>query len=110
MGQRERKREELRKRKRRSAETVVSERDAGETESFQERMSKRSEQRNEEARAQLEPLAEGERPTAVTVSAVVASIAAVIFTVSAALAAAGVELQNGSTPRAAPIILFGLVL
>jgi hypothetical protein len=43
----------------------------------------RSEQRNAEARAQLEPLAPGERPTAVTVAAIVAALLAIANLVGA---------------------------
>jgi hypothetical protein len=101
MGSRERKREERRKRKRRSQE------------SFQERMDQRtarSEERNEAVRRQLEPLARGERPAAVTVATVVSALFSLVFTVSAVLAAAGVEISNGSAPRAIPIAIFAGVL
>ena len=80
MGSRERKREQRRKRKRRSTEgspsaeaLVESEAAAGlgagaaAAESFSERMSRRSEQKNQAVRDSLEPLPKGERPGAVTV-------------------------------------------
>jgi hypothetical protein len=121
MGSRERKRAERQKRKRRAADrTAASEGpappegsaadgSATPAESFEERISRRSEERNAAARAGLEPLAEGERPGAVTVGAAVSAILAVVFTVSAALAVAGVEV-GGREPNAVPIALFALVL
>jgi hypothetical protein len=118
MGSRERKREERRKRKRRAAErateTVAEPTDGADTatqapESFEERLARRSEERNVAARAQLEPLAEGERPTAVTVGAVVSALLAIVFTVSAVLAAAGVEV-GGREPEPVPIAVFAAAL
>jgi hypothetical protein len=118
LGSRERKREERRKRKRRAAERVtetVSEPVNGggaggrAAESFEERIARRSEERNTAARARLEPLAAGERPTAVTVGAVVSALLAIVFTVSAVLAAAGVEV-GGRDPEPVPIAFFAAVL
>ena len=118
MGSRERKREERRKRKRRAAERAtetVSEpvnggtTTGGAAESFEERIARRSEERNAEARARLEPLAAGERPTAVTVGAAVSALLAIVFTVSAVLAAAGVEV-GGRVPEPVPIAFFAAVL
>jgi hypothetical protein len=77
-------------------------------ESFQERMSRRYEERNAEARAKLEPLEPGERPGAVTVGAIVAAVLAVIFTVSAVLAIAGVDAGDREI-RPAPVIAFTIV-
>jgi hypothetical protein len=71
-------------------------------------MARRYEERNEEARSKLEPLEQGERPTAVTVGAIVAAVLAVIFTVSAALAVAGVD-AGGRDIRPAPVIAFAIV-
>jgi len=114
-GARERKRAERRKRKRRPGEEVPAaapaqanggESSSGET--FQERMARRYEERNAEARAKLEPLEPGERPKAVTVAAIVSAILAVVFVVSAILAIAGVD-ASGRDIRPAPIILFALV-
>ncbi|HEY7151890.1 MAG TPA: hypothetical protein VH391_09425, partial [Solirubrobacterales bacterium] len=104
-GARDRKRAQRQKRKRRSsdatrgpAETPEANAGIAETngggaapESFQERMARRYEERNAEARAKLEPLAKGERPTAVTVGAVVSAVLAIVFSVSAVLAIAGVD-------------------
>jgi hypothetical protein len=120
-GARERKRSERRKRKRRSTERAdapaqpdataasdpVAHRAA--TESFEERLARRSEQRNAEARAKLKPLDEGERPTAVTVGAVVSTILAVAITVQGGLSVAGVS-AGGSTTRPVPLFVFAAVL
>ena len=116
MSDRERKRAQRQKRKRRSAERASQTNgDAATatapepTETFQEKMSRRYEERNDEARAKLEPLEEGERPTAVTVGAIVSAVLAIIFTVSAGLAIAGVE-AGGRHIKPLPIIVFGAVL
>jgi hypothetical protein len=119
-GARERKRAERQKRKRRTAERVTAPVEATPAESqengdqapaegFQERMARRYEERNAEARAKLEPLEQGERPTAVTAGAIVCSLLAIVFTVSAILAIAGVD-AGGRDIRPLPIIVFGLVL
>jgi hypothetical protein len=119
-GARDRKRAERQKRKRRSEERVAAPVEAPEPgaaagngatrpeETFQEKMSRRYEERNAEARAKLEPLEAGERPAAVTVGAVVAVLFALLFTVSAALAIGGVH-AGGRDIKPAPIILFALV-
>jgi len=122
-GARDRKRAERQKRKRRSTErppaSVEAPADAGEalaesngdapSETFQERMSRRYEERNEEARAKLEPLEEGERPAAVTAGAIASALLAIVFTVSAVLAIAGVD-AGGRDIKPLPIIVFGIVL
>ncbi len=120
-GARDRKRAERQKRKRRSAErspqpveseppatTGQANGDRATSETFQERMSRRYEERNTEARAKLEPLEAGERPKAVTVGAIVAAVLASIFTVSAVLAVAGVD-AGGRDIRPAPVIAFAIV-
>lgn len=118
MGSRERKREERQKRKRRAAERAtetVSEPvnganvATGAPESFEERTTRRTEERNAEARARLEPLAEGERPTAVTAGAVVSTGLGIVLTVSTVLAAAGVEAA-GQNPNAFAIGVFALAV
>jgi cation transport ATPase len=118
MGSRERKREERRKRKRRAAERgteTVGEpvngggAGGGAVESFEERIARRSEERNTEARARLEPLEAGERPAAVTAGAVVSAVLAVVLTVSTVLAAAGVEAA-GQNPNAFAIAVFALAV
>ena len=79
--------------------------DAQPEESFQERMSKRSEARNAEVRAGLEPLAEGERPGAVTAGAIVSAVLAAVFTVSAVIALVGGVEIDGEEPAPAPLLL-----
>jgi hypothetical protein len=122
-GARDRKRAERQKRKRRStgAESSVqapvepneaaaeSNGNGAASETFQEKMARRYEERNDEARAKLEPLDEGERPRAVTAGAIVSALLALIFTVSAALAIAGVD-AGGRDIKPLPIITFGIVL
>ena len=119
-GARDRKRAERQKRKRRTTEdsalpveteAVVAEQTNGDqphTESFEERMSRRYEERNAEARAKLEPLEPGERPRAVTAGAIVSAVLAVIFTVSAGLAVAGVD-AGGRDIKPLPIVTFAVV-
>jgi hypothetical protein len=82
--------------------------DPARSETFEERMARRYEQRNAEARAKLEPLEEGERPTAVTVGAVVSAVLALIFTVSSVLALAGVDAGDREI-NPAPVIAFTIV-
>jgi hypothetical protein len=69
----------------------------------------RAEQRNQEAREALEPLAEGERPTVVTVGAIVAALIALSVVIGYA---AGVEV-NGERPRVpqvvAPAVIMGMM-
>jgi drug/metabolite transporter (DMT)-like permease len=66
-------------------------------------------QRNQAAREQLAPLAEGERPTVVTVAAIVCGLIALSIV---ALYAAGVK-PDGETPRfaqvAAPALITGVL-
>ena len=99
MPSRERRRAELRKRKQRGL-------------SPRERMERgyaRAEERNREVRESLEPLAEGERPTVVTVAAILSGTVAAL-TMGAWIA--GVEV-DGSRPEfiqaLAPALLFGLM-
>ena len=123
-GARDRKRAERQKRKRRPAEqapplaeapveasdvAVESNGGQADTETFQERMARRYEERNVEARAKLEPLERGERPGAVTAGAIVSAVLAIVFTVSAVLAIAGVE-AGGRDIKPLPIIVFGAAL
>jgi hypothetical protein len=81
----------------------------GQTETFKEKMARRYEERNDEARSKLEPLEQGERPKAVTVGAVVSSILAIAITVQGVLSLAGVSAGDAPT-RPAPLILFAAVL
>ena len=117
MGSRERKRAERQKRKRRAsrrtepAAPVGEEAEAPEEAgSFQERMSRRSEERNAAARTELRPLAKGERPTAVTIGAIVSAVLATIFTVSAIVAATGSVEISGEEPTPFPLAIFAAVL
>ena len=72
-------------------------------------MARRTEERNAEARAKLEPLAQGERPTAVTVGAIVSAILALAITIQGGLSVVGVDAA-GATTRPAPLLLFAAVL
>jgi hypothetical protein len=69
----------------------------------------KAEQRNQEAREALEPLAEGERPTVVTVGAIVAALISISIVIGYA---AGVEV-NGEQPRlpqvVAPAVIMGVM-
>lgn len=69
----------------------------------------KAEQRNREAREALEPLAEGERPTVVTVGAIVAALISISIAIGYA---AGVEV-NGEQPRVpqvvAPAVIMGVM-
>jgi hypothetical protein len=122
-GARERKRAERQKRKRRSGERVSApveaqpepatepqgNGDPRPSETFQEKMTRRYEERNAEARAKLVPLEEGERPRAVTVGAIVSTVLAVAITVQGALSVAGVDAGD-TTTRPVPLFLFAAVL
>ena len=119
MGSRERKRAERQKRKRRGAQRVAEGPVANDgeeagpeaaAESFQERLARRSEERNEQARASLQPLARGERPRVVTVGAVISALIAVIFTSSAIVAAFGDVEISGEEPSPVPLAAFAVVL
>jgi len=69
----------------------------------------RAEERNQAAREELEPLAEGERPPVVTVGAVVAGLIALSVAVGYL---AGVEV-DGEKPRfaqaAGPVLIMGMM-
>jgi hypothetical protein len=69
----------------------------------------RAEQRNQEAREALEPLAEGERPTVVTLGAIVAALISLSVVIGYA---AGVEV-NGEQPKlpqvVAPAVIMGMM-
>jgi len=69
----------------------------------------KAEQRNQEAREALEPLAEGERPTVVTIGAVVAALISLSVVIGYA---AGGEV-NGEQPRlpqvVAPAVIMGMM-
>jgi hypothetical protein len=69
----------------------------------------KAEQRNQEAREALQPLAEGERPTVVTIGAVVAALISISIVIGYA---AGVEV-NGEQPKlpqvVAPAVIMGIM-
>ena len=69
----------------------------------------KAEQRNREAREALEPLAEGERPTVVTIGAIVAALIALSVVIGYA---AGAEV-NGEQPKlpqvVAPAVIMGMM-
>jgi hypothetical protein len=69
----------------------------------------KAEQRNREAREALEPLAEGERPTVVTIGAIVAALISISIAIGYA---AGVEV-NGEQPKlpqvVAPAVIMGVM-
>jgi hypothetical protein len=104
MGSRERRRAERHKRKRRRVEGPGQPRDA------EPAPPGRSELRDREAREALQPLGEGERPGAVTVGAVVSTLMALVFWVSAVVALVTDVEVSGTEPRPAPLILFAAVL
>jgi hypothetical protein len=69
----------------------------------------RAEQRNQEAREALEPLAEGERPTVVTVGAVVAALIALSIAVGY-LAGVQVDGEKPKLPQVlAPAMIMGIM-
>ncbi|HET9198849.1 MAG TPA: hypothetical protein VFN92_11420 [Solirubrobacterales bacterium] len=66
----------------------------------------KAEQRNQEARESLEPLAAGERPTVVTLGAIVAALIALSIVVGYA---AGTEV-NGEQPRLAQVVAPAVIM
>ncbi len=66
----------------------------------------RSRERDEAARAALEPLAPGERPLAVTIAAI---LAALLGAANVALLAAGWEIEGGGQSVAGVLIFAGLM-
>ncbi len=90
-----------RKRKQRGASPTPRER--------MERGYARAEERNQEAREALEPLAEGERPLVVTVGAAVSALIAISIVVGYLV---GTEV-NGEKPKlaqvVAPVLLMGMM-
>ena len=112
MGSRERKRAQRRKRKQRSTHRNEEQDLAGGANGngVSGRELSGSELRDRAAREALEPLAEGERPAAVTVGAVVASVIAAVFWGSAAVALFTDTEVGGSEPDVAPLALFAAIL
>ena len=116
MGSRDRKRAERRKRKRRGAQRDAPSPDgdgnaaSSAAEPATPAAPSRSELKDQAAREALEPLREGERPGAVTVGAVVSTLMAAVFWVSAVVALVTEIEVSGSEPRPAPLVLFAVVL
>ena len=109
MGSRERKRADRRKRKERSAERPNPEQ-------RREAMAARSEARNQAVREQLEPLAEGERPTVVTVGAVISAAIAVSAVVGylagvevRRFGSDGIQQGEGTAPLLSVVVAAGLM-
>lgn len=110
MADRERKRAERRKRKDRSTEH------RGELAAKRAAMAERTEAKNEEAREALEPLAAGERPTVVTVAAVISALIAISAIVGYAagikvtrIGSDGIEQGEHEAPLVSVIAAVGLM-
>ena len=110
MASRERKRVERRKRKERGAERHT------EQVAVREAMAARTEAKNEVARAELEPLAAGERPTVVTVGAVISGLIAISSVVGylagievTRIGSDGIEQGQHSAPIVSVIAAVGLM-
>jgi uncharacterized membrane protein YdbT with pleckstrin-like domain len=110
MASRERKRADRRKRKGRSADRRVAE------QTRLEEMAARSEARNEAAREKLDPLAPGERPTVVTVGAVISALIAVSTIIGYAagvevtkFGSDGIEQGEGQAPILSVIVVVALM-
>lgn len=95
--------EERVKRKRRGGAAVAS---GGRAANPMTRGYAKAEQRNREAREALEPLVEGERPTVVTVGAVVSGLIALSIVAGYA---AGVKV-NGTTPKLPQVLAPALIM
>lgn len=110
MASRERKRAERRKRKDRSVERRTKQTER------REAMAARTEAKNEAAREALEPLPPGERPTVVTVGAVIAGLIA-LSTIAGYLAGVevtrigsdGIEQGEGEAPLLSVVAIVGLM-
>jgi hypothetical protein len=107
MGSRERKRAERRKRKQRSAQERAERREA---------TAARVEAKNQAARDALEPLAEGERPTVVTVGAVISGLIALSVVIGWAagvevtkFSSDGIEQGEGHAPILSVVVSAGLM-
>jgi hypothetical protein len=87
----------------------VAEKPAKRKQRGSERMARgyaRAEERNQEAREALQPLAEGERPTVVTIGAVLSALVAISVVVSYA---AGAEV-DGERPRLAQVVAPAVIM
>jgi hypothetical protein len=110
MADRERKRADRQKRKQRSSERQASYAEK------RKAMAARTEAKNEAARAELEPLDEGERPTVVTVGAVISALIALSAIVGYAagvevtrVGSDGIEQGEHSAPLLTVIVAVGLM-
>lgn len=110
MASRERKRSRRQKRKQRA-----SERKAARAERL-EAMAARAEARNQAAREALEPLAEGERPTVVTIGAVISALIAISSVVGwlagvevTRFGSDGIEQGEGHAPVLSVVVAAGLM-
>jgi hypothetical protein len=123
MGSRERRRAERQKRKRRGADRAPPDEEGAPRSSDDAAprngsgkapapadLAARAAARDQAARDALEPLAEGERPTVVTVGAAISTLVAAIFWVSAVVALVADIEVNGSEQRPLPIALFAAVV
>jgi hypothetical protein len=81
-------------------------RGAGEKQHPMARGYAKAEQRNQEAREALEPLAEGERPTVVTIGAIVAGLIAISVVIGYATE---VEV-NGEQPKLAQVVAPAVIM
>jgi hypothetical protein len=97
MAGRERKRAERHKRKARATER-------------RDHVAARYEERNREAREKLEPLEPGERPTAITIGAIISALIAAAFWVSTVLAATGHETVRGASPSPVAVGVIAVLL
>lgn len=110
MPDRERKRADRQKRKQRTSERRA------ELASKRQAMAARTEAKNEAARAELEPLAQGERPTVVTIGAVISGLIAISAIVGWALGVQvtrigsdGIEQGQHDAPIVSVIVAAGLM-
>jgi hypothetical protein len=95
------------------AERKRKRKERGEEMTPRERMKRgyaKAEERNQAAREALEPLAEGERPGAVTVGAVIAGLIATVFWVSAGVAAFTDATVDGREPSVISIAAFAALM
>ncbi len=112
MGSRERKRAERRKRKRRKSERADEQTAASNGASSSpsshspEELARRAEAKNQAARDELEPLAEDERPTVVTLGAIVSALICLSILVAYA---AGAEV-DGEKPSVAQVVAPALLM
>lgn len=110
MANREQKRSERRKRKARSGSAGSATGPAPKTDSPMQRGYAKAEERNREARDELVPLYEGERPTVVTIGAVFSGLVAAIFWVSTVVAMFSDSEVNGHEPHPLQLALVAVIV